>query len=717
MKLVSGDKSMPVGKERRKRGRKPRSSAKPLASEPKSVVTVTSKRVIRPTTKALESPICRKFFATPRLAPIMEEAGTGNAIKVTKKGDLVVEVPSRMALNTESNTKIVPHKVKQGKVPVQSTADDDSKRMPAPVALAPVKKTRAVRAKRAVRLYSEPKPVPKDVDVVPKYRQELEKQEVASRTLRRKGSALGDDDIYNFHPSQEVVDEPAEQDDSYIKTLIERLKKRKKRAKKVEGKKTSEEAVETLGHTTRVQNKTEAVMKRIRERLSEKHPTRSSLRKSGPELDSSNQREKTVTFELPDISESLAQENVPLAKSPSTNIQHGSIILSPASRDISMLPPMTSPVVDSPNLSSNRIIRDPVPGTSTGGWTTSGTHSTPNQRPSNSRPFLNTSFNRSPHQSTLNRSINSATSPWRVNDEPRVPRTKYFSFSKDLLPSYSSDVIVQDTIPFVPDRVSTSADHSLNHSDAENVAPGPRLRRSETKTAPEKERVPLSALEVLPMSEKHQPVTQSPLVRHSVTAGLRQMETQLRIQIISNVTVTGQRYRLSGDRLVVQQEQQLNSSESDFSANSNVSDCFGFDMSSAIDDEKDIPETEISVTDLKEKLQQLKQVLPLEKSVSQNIEMPVLFKSPVKQTNTLKTMFESNVSTQVQQKKSEATFNGDSSDSSDFEISDPSKLKEVQSENGRIKLFDDPEDLRVKQVPVVSTLKSFLKPKLSNCFF
>lgn len=692
---------------------KRRIRAKPVDSVQPPEDVVTQKRVIRPTFKALNSPSHRKFFARPRLVPVSEDIAK-SGIKVSKKGTVVVEVPSRIVLNTENPTNDPVDKVtvkKTRKKAVAKSAKDDSKAMPAPIA--PAKRGRRA-GKRVERLYSEPKPVPKDIESVPKYRQEVEKAQQSSRTLRRQGSAVGDDDIYNFHPSQEVTDEP-EQDDSYIKVLIERLKKRKKPQKKRKvnkkdtnleqaSKKGDEEDVEPVQvaiQKTPEANKAESVMERIRKRLSEKNTSRSILRKSGPDNnDSSHHHEKTVTFELSDavaIESVVYPENVPSAKSPSTNVQRRSIISSPASRDISMLPPMTSPLENSPNLTSSRIIRDPIPGTSTGGWTPSGSsriHSTPNPQ-----RFIPSRVSGSPAQRSPNQSINSPTSPWRVNEEARVPRTTYFSLSKDLLPSYSSDVIVQDTIPFVADRSSTgTSHHSLNHSDAENVAPGPR-RLPAGKTAPVG-RVPLGAIEVTefyPMPNKHTPVTQSPLIRHSITQ--RQLERQAQqtrtpIQIISNVPVTGPQYRLSGDRLVMQSPDAQSPDNSSDSANSNVSDCFGFDVSASIDD---IPEREISVTDLKEKLHNLKQVFPLEKSVSQDVEMPPLFKSPAKQTNTLKTMFE----TEHQKKEQEQEqTRDDSSDSNDIEISDPSKFtKEIRPS---VKLFDDPDELCVKKAPVVS---------------
>lgn len=49
-----------------------------------------------------------------------------------------------------------------------------------------------------------------------------------------------------------------------------------------------------------------------------------------------------------------------------------------------------------------------------------------------------------PPNVTLSFSPLGASSPWRVQDENVLPRTFYFSRSKDLLPSYESDVVVRD---------------------------------------------------------------------------------------------------------------------------------------------------------------------------------------------------------------------------------------------------------------------------------
>lgn len=625
----------------------------------------------------------RKFFATPRNVPDDDT----NVVKLAKKGTLVVNVPSRLALTKEVDSQNVEkvktkankgQKLQKSKIPVKKL-DDDAKKMPAPPI--PVKKK---VAKRAVRLYSEPKPVPKNLEVVPKYRQELQR-----RNLRRQGSAAGDDDIYNFHPSQEIVDEPKE-DDSYIKNLIQRLKKRKKPGRKKKVDKATEPA-----QVEKQPNRMEIAVEKIRQRITEKQPTRSSLRKSVNDPNMSKSHEKSVHFhDIPEVV-SFETENVPLAKSPSMqNMQNKSFSVS---RDISMLPPITSP-------SPNRVIRDPVPGTSTGGWT-SQTHSTPNPR-INHRISLNSSINRSSfNRSRENVPINSSNSPWRVNED-RVPRTKYFSLSnKDLLPTYSSDIIDHDPIPFVPDR----SNEVLNNSDAENAGPRRTLRARKTHG----DRIPLAPLEIREIpQEKHQPTTESPLVRHSLTQkDVQNQAHRPQIQIISDIPV-GNRYRLSGDRLVLQPQENPDffSDDSNMSVTSNVSDCFGFDVS-CVDDE--LPDEEFTQTNLKEKLKELKKIFPLEKSVSHEVEMPVLFKSPVKQTNTLKTYLEANTpkqpkkSSEKTERPSETSFVQDSSDDSDIEVTDISsnKVSDVNEQHPEIsvKLFDDPEDLRVKQAPVVST--------------
>uniref|UniRef100_A0A1Q3FEK5 Putative proteoglycan 4 n=1 Tax=Culex tarsalis TaxID=7177 RepID=A0A1Q3FEK5_CULTA len=61
-----------------------------------------------------------------------------------------------------------------------------------------------------------------------------------------------------------------------------------------------------------------------------------------------------------------------------------------------------------------------------------------------------------PPNVTLSFSPLGASSPWRVQNENVLPRTFYFSRSKDLLPSYESDVVVRDenVRPKTPEPVS-----------------------------------------------------------------------------------------------------------------------------------------------------------------------------------------------------------------------------------------------------------------------
>ncbi|XP_063704898.1 protein dalmatian [Culicoides brevitarsis] len=707
-----------------------------ISSLPKSPVQEThertTKRLVKPTLKALNSPSMRNYVTKPRTSKIDEQISNKNdeksstsAIKSSKKrgrprkileaDQNQPEISSLPEQLPEIPSENIPSPTKRGRKPkpqVTKPANNDTESMPAP--LNPVKRTRKV-GKRVVRLYSEPKPVPKVTEAVPKYRLELEKE----REIR-EGSGFGDDDIYNFHPSQESIEAP-EENDSYIKDLIKKLKKRRKPGPK-RGKITKKIAKEDEKEAPSEQKtKVESVMDRIRQKISEKTPSRTNLR---PEIHATP-HEKTVSFALPDVSVS---ENVPSAKkTPASHVtvRDKTIGISPISRDSSMLPlPMSSPMLNrSPNINpkrssmllppsmaspSPRIIRNPVPGTSTGGWTPSGSnairssnHSTPNQR-----------LSRSIVESSVNKSINSPQSPWRVNDEARIPRTKYFSLSKDMLPTYSSDVIVRDTIPFVPEDGATN--DSLNNSNAENVAP-PEKRTPATKSHPAK-RVPLGAIDVTDlypaaMPEKHKPVTQSPLVRHSLTP--RQLEKppeqkrKTQIQIISDVPVTGPQYQLQGNRLIRPEMPDIDedSNDSCCSANSNVSECFGFDVSTPPDEDLEVIPA-VSDKDLKEKLKKLKEVFPLEKSVSQDVDMPVLFKSPMKQTNTLKTMLEAKTPKQRKEESPKAAVRVVDS-SSDSEVEEASKKMEeekTETENDaiNIKLFDDPEPLRVKQVPVAT---------------
>uniref|UniRef100_A0A336M7L5 CSON011626 protein n=1 Tax=Culicoides sonorensis TaxID=179676 RepID=A0A336M7L5_CULSO len=675
--------------------------------EPNPVIK-QSKRTIKPTLKALNSPMHRKFFATPRIETCIEDP-VSKHVKLNKKGEPVVEVPSRKVF-TEAQTKSKRNK-KNPDILIE-----DAKRMPAPVV--PVKKT---RVKRAVRLYSEPKPVPKNVETVPKYRQELEQQKNVSRTLQRSDSAMGDDDIYNFHPSQEIIEEP-QKEDSYIKELIVKLKKRKKpvRRRKNVNRKNHEKEQELVTNEPTVieiqeepKNKVDSVMERIRKRFNEKN---SRQPESGPR-ESTNRKSVTFQLENDSLVQDFNQENVPLAHSSvilnrSTNIQNKSV----ATPEISMmLPPIITPELNN----SSRGICDPVPGTSTGGWTTPGQKSkTAQHAKTPHRMTFNRTLSHSVLQSSANRSINSPNSPWRVNEEANVPRTKYFCLSKDLLPSYSSDVIVKDTIPFVPDRNSTAMENNSFHnsSDAENIAPDPVGKSAIVR--PMAKRVPLGAIEIsdvirTPEKHHHQPLLQSPLVRHSITNDqiqAQQKRKRPQIEIISNVPVAGQRYRLTGDRLVIESTNKSHDSSNDQSGSgtSDVSDCFGFDISATIDE---IPEEEVSQSDLKEKLKRLKHVFPLEKSVSQDVEMPVLFKSPMKQTNTLRDMFDLNVSAkktknkESEQKPDEQTNISSDSDS-DERVQNISSKDEgtsvTQTESIPIKLFDDPEDVTVKKLPDIN---------------
>uniref|UniRef100_A0A336M6M9 CSON012654 protein n=1 Tax=Culicoides sonorensis TaxID=179676 RepID=A0A336M6M9_CULSO len=685
----------------KKRVRKKRVESNPIIKQ--------SKRTIKPTLKALNSPMHRKFFATPRIETCIEDP-LSKHVKLNKKGEPVVEVPSRKVL-TEAQTKSKKNK----KNP--EISKDDAKRMPAPVV--PVKKT---RVKRAVRLYSEPKPVPKNVETVPKYRQELEQQEKITKTLQRSDSAMGDDDIYNFHPSQEIIEEP-QKEDSYIKELIVKLKKRKKPIRRRKNVKTKNHEKEQELVTNNEQsvieiqdepkNKVDSVMERIRKRLSEKNPRHPV---SGPR-ESTNRKSVTFQIENESLVQDFNQENVPLAHSSvilnrSTNIQNKSV----ATPEISMmLPPIVTPELNN----SSRVICDPVPGTSTGGWTTPGQKTAQHAKTPHKMKF-NRTLNQSVLQSSANRSINSPNSPWRVNEEANVPRTKYFCLSKDLLPSYSSDVIVKDTIPFVPDRNSTAMESNANNSfhnssDAENIAPDPVDKSAIVR--PTAKRVPLGAIEIsdviaTPEKHHHQPLLQSPLVRHSITNDQIQAQQRKRpqIEIISNVPVAGQRYRLTGDRLVVEPTNKSHDSSNDQSCSgtSDVSDCFGFDISATIDE---IPEEEVSQSDLKEKLKRLKHVFPLEKSVSQDVEMPVLFKSPMKQTNTLRDMFDLNMSAKKtknkeSEQKSDDQKNISSESDSDERVQDISTKDEgttvTQTESIPIKLFDDPEDVTVKKLPDIN---------------
>ncbi|XP_055596024.1 uncharacterized protein LOC129746404 [Uranotaenia lowii] len=52
-----------------------------------------------------------------------------------------------------------------------------------------------------------------------------------------------------------------------------------------------------------------------------------------------------------------------------------------------------------------------------------------------------------PDRNTLNFSPIGASSPWRIQDENVLPKTFYYARSKDLLPSYESDVVIQDVAP------------------------------------------------------------------------------------------------------------------------------------------------------------------------------------------------------------------------------------------------------------------------------
>lgn len=92
-------------------------------------------------------------------------------------------------------------------------------------------------------------------------------------------------------------------------------------------------------------------------------------------------------------------------------------------------------------------------------------------------PLINTPDKAQPHLSTLEFSPQASSSPWRVQNENILPKTFYFSRSKDMLPSYESDLVVRNeqhqpavapqdilpdaTEPICPRRTSPNHQHSF----------------------------------------------------------------------------------------------------------------------------------------------------------------------------------------------------------------------------------------------------------------
>lgn len=671
-----------------------------------------------PSIKVIQSTQHRKFFDTRRQDQVHHVSLNKKVLVSLKKMSKNDIENVRKSLRNDMDA-VVTEEANKDKVPVHK------------------KIVRAKKKNKEVKEKPEqlpPKPVQKASDRIPKYKLEL----VNANKSGMLEINQSNEDIYAFTPSQNDSGSTIKRRDSYIQGLIERTKKQK-RPKKVK---------KVVKSDKKNKNQSKISKKKILERI-EETPVRDDIQV----LDHENSIEKTRkqrhdhtvdnTLREPLVQNAPNRSNVnksvrfSLEESIDQEIHADSMVSVNkmlSIRDNSMMPPpiVTPPISGNSNIIGRRnIIINPIPSTSTGGWTT------PSNKSNVSNPLMSHSINRSVnvfsnrnHERTRNSSMRSNVtrrrpaikpkSPWRIDPEMRTPRTEYFSLSKDMLPSYTSDTIIRDEIPHISlDRNGDQS--SLNSSDIENMAPVNTKITKEVlgmqQTVNKKKRSPLKPLDVREvLRQKHAPVTESPLTKHSFSR--TEVENVPRVEVLSNVTLSNQQYRLMDGRLVREPIEQENRMV--MTANKSMeydrSNYFGFeDIDDSIINDEALPERELTISDLKEKLRELKYVGPLEKSQSIITEMPILFKSPIKQTNNLQTMFgtkmnKDNISTPLTIQKDQKQLQRYIS-SSDEEISDienDSNKQKNNEDNGRIALFDDPEDIwKVNKEAKVTAFKFF----------
>lgn len=572
------------------------------------------------------------------------------------------------------------------------------------------------------------------------------------------------EDVYEFLPSQVTEMDELPKDNSYVQNLIEKFKKERQTKRNLKPKKkpltaknkeviksnlTSMKNLVTNVKDPPKLNKIEQGRENIRKRLStnksvdkvdgapEAIPTVQIMAEvqetvtsfeNVPKLNKIEQimnkirerlaaKEKNITNSevTPVVENTNHFDNEPMDYQ-DTNDDHDSSFL-PSPPDVSMISPEPRSVITNPVPSTSkamdvdktpkpnvtrRVITNPVPSTSTG----------------ISAPFRRIQIKeQTPNRTNLNPV--GALSPWRIDHETsHLQYTKYFSFSNDLLPSYSSDVIVQDILPVV--RSPEGGDQSeMNNSDMENIAP-PELPQMKRIEKPAK-RTPFQIIELHPTKSsspaaKNTPTRPSPLTTDNRT------RNRPDIQVLSNVTLPT-RFQVVNNR-IVQTLEPLNDFAGNVTTTStaadqtklDVSDCFGFDTSS---DDEITPTKAVRPTDLHKKLQDLRKIALSRSAMSKDDDrnddntdadpVPDLFRSPAKSRDSLRRMLDRPKPKLPPPPPRVSPAYDSDSDSSSFGTPQKTTTTERQSvqtnlnaTEPRVRLFAEPDELEFRREPEVS---------------